>query len=234
VPLLEETLQKMKATLGPDHPNTLTSMNNLAGAYRVNGQLAKAVPLYEQTLQKRKAQLGPDHLNTLNSMNRLGKAYADAKQGAKAATTLVAYVDSSRKRAPKDSPRFAGLLAQVSLDLLRCGQHAAAEPLLRECLAIREKTQSDHVATFNTMSLLGRALLGQKKYAEAEPLLLKGYQGMKKQENSIPPQAKIYLHQALDRLIELYTAMNKPDELKKWQAERAKYPASSPILREKK
>ena len=29
-----------------------------------------------------------------------------------------------------------------------------------------------------------------------------------------------------DRLIELYTAINKPNELKKWQAERAKYPAN--------
>ncbi len=27
--------------------------------------------------------------------------------------------------------------------------------------------------------MLGGALLGQKKYAEAEPLLLKGYEGMK-------------------------------------------------------
>jgi hypothetical protein len=32
------------------------------------------------------------------------------------------------------------------------------------------------------------------------------------------------LPEALDRPIELYTAINKPHELKKWQAERAKYP----------
>jgi hypothetical protein len=234
VPLLVEALEKRKATLGPDHPDTLTTMNNLAAAYRVNGQLARAMPLFEETLEKRKVTLGPDHPDTLGSMGNLGKAYADAKQGAKAATTLVAFVDGSRKRAPKDNPRFAGLLAQVSLDLIRCGQHVAAEPLLRECLAIREKTQPDQWTTFQAMSLLGGALLGQKKYADAEPLLLKGYQGMKKGEKSIPPQGKIRLPEALNRLIELYTATNKPDEVKKWQAERAKYPASSPILREKK
>jgi hypothetical protein len=34
--------------------------------------------------------------------------------------------------------------------------------------------------------------------------------------------------EALDRLIELYTATNKPDEVKKWQAERAKHPKTKP------
>jgi hypothetical protein len=65
---------------------------------------------------------------------------------------------------------------------------------------------------------------GAKKYAEAEPLLLKGYEGMKTCEETIPPQASTHLPEALDRLIELYTATNQPDEAKKWQAERAKYP----------
>ena len=72
---------------------------------------------------------------------------------------------------------------------------------------------------------LGGALLGQKKFAEAEPLLRQGYEGMKQREKMIPPQARARLSQSLDRLIDFYTATNKPDEVKKWQAERAKYPA---------
>ncbi len=59
-----------------------------------------------------------------------------------------------------------------------------AEPLLRECLAIREKALPDNWLTFNTRSMLGGLLLGQKKYEEAEPLLLAGYEGMKERENS--------------------------------------------------
>jgi len=85
------------------------------------------------------------------------------------------------------------------------------------------------------MSTLGRALLGRKKYAKAEPLLLKGYEGMKKREKAIPPESIIRIPDALDRLIELYTATNKPDEAKKWRAERAKYPeARKPVVPEKK
>ena len=36
------------------------------------------------------------------------------------------------------------------------------------------------------------------------------------------------LHGALDRLIELYTATNKPDEAARWRAERIRYPFVAP------
>jgi hypothetical protein len=120
------------------------------------------------------------------------------------------------------------------MSLVQQKKWTEAEPLLRECLDIREKTQPDVWSTFNTKSQLGGAMLGQRKYAEAEPLLLKGYEGMKRREKAIPPQASTRLPEALDRLIELYTATNKPDDVKKWQAERAKYPAASPTSGEKK
>ena len=57
---------------------------------------------------------------------------------------------------------------------------------------------------------------------------------MKQREAKIPPQGKVRLTEAVDRLIELYTATNKPDEVKKWRAERAKYPEVAPPPREKK
>jgi hypothetical protein len=77
------------------------------------------------------------------------------------------------------------------------------------------------------LTLVGGARLGQKNYAEAEPLLLKGYEGMQFREKTIPQQGggELRVPEALDRLIELYTALNRPDEAKKWQAEREKYPA---------
>ncbi len=61
----------MKAKLGPDHPDTLGSMNNLANAYRDAGRLSEALALYEETLKLRKTKLGPDHPATLQSMNGL-------------------------------------------------------------------------------------------------------------------------------------------------------------------
>jgi hypothetical protein len=109
------------------------------------------------------------------------------------------------------------------LSLLQQKKWTEAEPFVRESVAIREQKEPDDWRTFNTQSMLGGVLVGQKKYAEAEPLLLKGYEGMKEREKTIPPQGRSRLAEAIDRLIELYSAANKTDEVKKWRAERAKY-----------
>src|SRR5262249_28410063 len=61
LPLYVETLKLIKAKLGPDHPSSLTSFNNLAEAYQAAGKLDRALPLYEETLKLKKAKLGPDH-----------------------------------------------------------------------------------------------------------------------------------------------------------------------------
>jgi eukaryotic-like serine/threonine-protein kinase len=142
--------------------------------------------------------------------------------------SLLQQLLKARKALPKDSPQLAGLLAQIGSRLLEQKKWTEAEPLLRECLAIREKTQPDVWSTFNTKSLTGGALLGQKKYADAEPLLLAGYEGMKQREKTIPEQGKIRLPEAVERLVQLYEATGKTDEAARWQAERAKYPDDAP------
>ena len=66
--------------------------------------------------------------------------------------------------------------------------------------------------------MLGAALLGQKNYSDAEPLLLAGYEGMKQRVTQIPPQAKdLRLREAVERLVQIYNAWNKPDRAAEWQ-----------------
>ena len=153
-------------------------------------------------------------------------AYSRAGENARVADLLPEALPAAREALPGDSPQLAGVLAAGGLALLKLKKWDEAEPLLRESLTIRAKQQPDAWSTFNANSMLGGALLGRKKYAEAEPLLLKGYQGMKARERTIPKQGggELRIPEALDRLVELYTAINKPDEAKKWRAERAKYP----------
>jgi serine/threonine protein kinase len=230
LPLLEETLKLTKAKLGPNHPHTLTSMNNLALSYRAAGQLAKALPLYEEAAQgveKRRFQHQHAHLIIPNTIG----AYEQAKQFEKAASWRQKWLAHVKTTAGADSPAYAGELATLGSGLLEHQQWTDAEKLLRECLAIREKypgsgDPGSGWLVFNTQSMLGGALLGQKKYADAEPLLVKGYEGMKEREVKIPKTggAELRIPEALDRLIELYTATNKPEEARKYRELRAKYP----------
>src|SRR5207245_8153150 len=71
----EQTRAFQQQHLGPDHPDTLQSMNNLAAAYLAVGRLTDALPLFEETLKRRTATLGPDHPGTLATMNNLAWTY---------------------------------------------------------------------------------------------------------------------------------------------------------------
>jgi tetratricopeptide (TPR) repeat protein len=192
-------------------------MNNLALGYQAAGKLDLALPLFEETLKLRKAKLGPDHPDTLISMGNLAKAYLDVKRAEKALPLFEEFVTGQRKRLGAMDARFAGLLAAISVDLLKANQFPAAEKLLRECLILREKKAPDEWTTFNTKSMVGEALLGQKKYGEAEPLLLQGYEGMKQREAKIPPEGKVRLTEALERLVRLYEATNQKDKAEEWR-----------------
>ena len=74
----ERLVADQERVLGPDHPDTLSSRNNLADAYRIAGRTGEAISLHEQTLAARERVLGPDHPDTLTSRHSLASAYADA------------------------------------------------------------------------------------------------------------------------------------------------------------
>jgi tetratricopeptide (TPR) repeat protein len=77
--LFERTLTDYERVLGPEHPDTLTSRNNLANAYQAAGRLDEAIALHERTLTDHERILGPDHPHTLTSRNNLAAARAQAK-----------------------------------------------------------------------------------------------------------------------------------------------------------
>jgi hypothetical protein len=209
----------------PFHPDTLFAMGYLILAYFNSGKPELALPLIEHQLATYKEKPPLDESQTLRALQGLARALLATKQPEKALPHIREAIDRQRKRLGADSLQFAIVLGRSGLDLLKYQQYAEAEKLLCECLAIRTKQQPEDFRTFNAQSYLGAALLGQQKYAEAEPLLLAGYQGMKQREQTVEPQASdLNLRVALERLVQLYHAWGKPDEAAKWRAERAKYP----------
>ena len=75
---LDVAVEALEGLLGPDHPYTLASRNNLAGAYEGAGRLTEAIALYEQVLADRIRVLGKAHPHTLTSGNNLACAYRSA------------------------------------------------------------------------------------------------------------------------------------------------------------
>jgi hypothetical protein len=175
------------------------------------GEAAQAVKQYERALALREAMQGASQPDTSACRNQLAVAYRIAGRAAEGARLF----DRDLK-----SPAHAAALAVQGSMLLLQKKPYEAELKLRECLTMRQKIQPDDWTTFDTKSLLGEALLEQKKLADAEPLLVSGYEGMKQRADTIPSQDKPHVTKALDRLISLYESWGKEDQALRWRQER--------------
>jgi non-specific serine/threonine protein kinase/serine/threonine-protein kinase len=217
VPLLEETLRRRKGVLGPEHIDTLQSMNMLAGAYHLTGRRDLVLPLREETFELRKATLGPGHRSTLIAMIALAQTYRSNGMLDKALPMAVKVVKLTKAHlGPED---YQSLVAMMEFGrcLLEAQRPAEAEPVLRECLGISQKKLADAWETFHAQTLLGGSLLGQQKYAEAESLLLQGYEGLKQREATIPAHHKPHLTEVLECLVQLYGATGRSDKVDEWR-----------------
>ena len=67
------------------------------------------------------------------------------------------------------------------------------------------------------MVLLGAALLGQQRFADAEPLLLGGHDGLHQREDRIAVPDRVVLAMAVNWLVELYQAWGKEDQADVWR-----------------
>jgi hypothetical protein len=94
---------------------------------------------------------------------------------------------------------------------------AQSEPLAREALEFDRKKQPDDWQEFRAESLLGASLAGQKKYAEAEPLLLEGYQGMVARKDKMTVPDWYHLDRAREWIVQLYQAWGKPEKAAEWK-----------------
>lgn len=79
------------------------------------------------------------------------------------------------------------------------------------------KTRPDEWLRFRAESVLGASLAGQKKYAEAEPLLLEGYRGMVARKDLIDVPDWYYLDLAREWIVQLYEAWGKPGKAAQWK-----------------
>ena len=72
-----EALSTLENVLGPEHPDTLTSMSLLAVVLRGQGKYEAAEEMHQRALELGEKVLGPEHPTTLLSMNNLAAVLRD-------------------------------------------------------------------------------------------------------------------------------------------------------------
>jgi serine/threonine protein kinase len=204
---------------GPQHPGLMLTLGNLTASYRRMGNIRQAAATAMQAYTLRKKLQGADHGDTISYLGLCRNLMREACDGERLAAVAPDVVAYYRQRLASNPAELSAQLAALGYDLLRCGRPQEAEKLLRESLTIRKKQLPNDWRTFSTESMLGEALLGQKQLAQAEPLLLSSYQGMIQRLEKIPTGAQERLLEGTERLVRLYQALGKPQEVQRWQTE---------------
>ncbi len=125
-----------------------------------------------------------------------------------------------RNTARPASPSLAGDLAGLGPNLIEQARWSVVEPFLRECLSICDEAMPNDWRRFDVMSRLGGALTGLRRFAEAERLVLPGYEGMKARETGLPAAGKSALFAASRRVVRVYESWGKPEQATAWQRKR--------------
>jgi hypothetical protein len=161
--------------------------------------------------------LGPEDRDTLRFLSDVAFMYQRHGEYALAEVYATQALAGRRQAASSELPATMSSAADLALAYQSQQKFAQSETLAREALEFYRTKQPDDWQRFRAESLLGASLSGQKRYAEAEPLLLEGYQGMLTRKGRMPVPGWYHLDRAREWIVELYRAWGKPMKAAEWR-----------------
>jgi serine/threonine protein kinase len=203
---------------GIDLPDALAEEGELASLYERNGESKQAEQTYQDTLERMTRVLGPTHPRTLITESDLAYFYETHHRYAEAMPWEFRGRDAALKAYGPENRQVITFTSTIGKNYLAMGQYSKAEAEFRTALDAVVKSNPDNWKRYNLESMLGGALTGEKRYVEAEPLLLSGYEGMKQRESKLAPVVIPLFQEDGERVTQLYVAWKKPDKAAEWRA----------------
>jgi serine/threonine-protein kinase len=183
------------------------------------GEYAEAETLMREALDLTRKFVGANHpqvatrLNYLASLLLLRGNYVEAEAAVRSALEI------QQRVLPEGHVDFARSWTIMGEILTRKGETSRAEIFLRRALEIQTRTPpKNHWETYYkalTESALGECLTVQRRYAEAELLLVESHDTLSSRFDARDPQ----IIAASRRLVSLYEAWRKPDRAAQYRAQ---------------
>jgi tetratricopeptide (TPR) repeat protein len=213
--LLRESLAMNRKLFGEVHPKIAQSLNNLGKAYFRAREYGPAEALFRESLAMNRKLFGEVHPEVSANLSNLGLVARDSGDYAKANALFAQVVAIDRQTLGPDHLIVAGSLDYWGESLRLGGDARRAEEVLRESLAIRVKAlPRGHWMIAATQTLIARALVDQRRFAEAERLLLEAYPIVEVRFG--PGHRRVTA--VVERVVALYDAWGKPDKASEWRA----------------
>jgi serine/threonine protein kinase len=192
------------------------TLSNLGALLIAKGKYDEAEPLVLEGLALRRKVLGNAHTSTAGALFRLSDLryrqgrYAEAEKAAQESIEIFKRALAS----PEDSTLFTNPVLEMGMILDKIGRLQEAESYLRQALDIRTRLlPKGNLGIAKAEGALGECLTARKRYAEAEPLLLDSYDGLRSSHGEKDPR----MIEALDRLVKLYEQIGNTEALLKYR-----------------
>ncbi|MFD4116811.1 tetratricopeptide repeat protein [Streptomyces niveus] len=156
--LRQSVLNTNTRHLGPDHPDSLVSRNNLAIAIHGLGQYQEAADLFQRTLTTRERLMGSDHPDTLSSRNSLAGTLYGLGRHHEAVDLQQQNLTTCERILGPDHPHTQESRNNLADTLSDLGRHHEAVDLHQQNLTIRERVHGpDHPHTQKSRNSLAAA-----------------------------------------------------------------------------
>jgi tetratricopeptide (TPR) repeat protein/predicted Ser/Thr protein kinase len=168
-PLLESVLAARRRLLGTAHPDLVYTLVSLGGVLRDRAQDAAAVERLREAVAMCRT-IGP-HPRWAGALHALGATLNEQGQHGEAEELLREALALRKGQFGERHALVGESMAALGLAMTDRGAAHEAEPMLREAVAMLEGKGERRA---QAEVALGAALAAQKRFAEAEPLLVEG------------------------------------------------------------
>ncbi|WAO96035.1 NACHT domain-containing protein [Fusarium falciforme] len=170
-PMNRRALEVREKVLGREHPDTLTSVSDLALVLQDQGKYEEAEQMNRRALEAREKVLGREHPDTLTSISNIGLVLQYQGKYEEAEPMIRRALEGYEKVLGREHPDTLTSVNNLGLVLQSQGKYEEAEQINRRALEVREKVLGrEHPHTLTSISILGLVLQYQGKYEEAEPM----------------------------------------------------------------
>ncbi|MFC2173698.1 tetratricopeptide repeat protein, partial [Acidobacteriota bacterium] len=169
--LAERAVSIKEKSLGAEHLELATSLNNLAILHTLNGDYATAIPYFEKTIAIWEKTFGPEHFYVGMGLGNLSLLWWRVGEYEKARSGFERNLALWEKTLGPADPKLAAVLSNLGNLLQETGHYKDAEPLYRRALSILEKAVGkEHPDIANNLNSLASLLHLKGDYSGSRPL----------------------------------------------------------------
>jgi serine/threonine protein kinase len=193
------------------------ALTALAYLYVCEGKKVPAEQIYKSALEIQHRLLDEDHPDRMVTMNHLGQLYQELGNETEAERLLTKTLELRQRVSAPENVFLADVRRALGQLRLQQQKYREAESLLRDAVTGYEKAGSESWLRYQTSVLLGASLVAQRRYGDAEPFLVSGYQGMLDRQSTIPTYGRRVLKQTQGWIAQVYANLGKPEKAAEWR-----------------